>query len=444
MSASSPLRLWAGRLIERSGSAQRVDLRVADLLAAFAAGVHTGDGKALARFFGYRKDAEETIAAASAIARQSECDDIELTSCVTPGAAVIPVALAYSSENSGRIETAICRGYEAGIVCGRALGGASALPKVWPSLLAAPLMAAVTVAFMKGFDEDQLVHAMAISLAGVNGRAGRPAGAPSGRWVAFAEAVGRGIRAAEAAGRGFRGDPDLCTDEWWRTQAGHGKIDESVFVEPDWPDIDETEYKPFPIARQALCGLEAFQRILAAGADPARLESIDAVVPRLHAAMLSQPAVPDNRTSLLCNLGFQFASAAFAPELLYDPDRKGATAALVEFSRHVTVTPSDEFESEIAAGRWPARVVVRSANRMFTGEAESTSLGANQQESSRAADAARLSPRIRGDDRLVEKWRRILHGEDRRDFFENVINRQPGSHAMLWEWVKQRLAGAAA
>jgi 2-methylcitrate dehydratase PrpD len=307
--------------------------------------------------------------------------------------------------------------------------------------MAAPLMSAVTVAFMKSFDEDRLVHAMALSLAGANGRAGRPTGAPSGRWIAFAQAVGRGIWAAEAAGHGFRGDPDLCTDEWWRTQAGHNKIDESALIDPVWPHIEQTEYKPFPIARQALSGVEAFERILARGIDPSRIESIDAVVPRMHSAMLSQPAVLDSRTSLLCNLGFQFACAALAPGLLYDPDRKGATPALVEFSRHVTVTPSDEFDGDVTAGRWPARVVVHSGGEMFT------------EQSSRATDAAPLGPRGSlpsprghggGDDRLIEKWDRMLLGQDRRGFFENVVNRQTGSHAMLWEWVKQRLAGAAA
>ena len=431
MSAPSPLRLWAKRLHERSDNTQRVDVRIVDLLAAFAVGLRTREGKALVQFFAHSKSPAEKISAASAIARQSECDDIELTSCVTPGSVVIPVALAYASEYPDRIETAICRGYEAGIICGRVLGGAKALPKVWPSLLAAPLMTAVTVSFMKGFDDEQLAHAMALSLAGANGRFGRPSGSPSGRWIAFADADARGIRAAEAASHGFRGDPDLCTDEWWRAQAGHDKIDESEFVESVWPDIDDAEFKPFPIARQALSALLAFQQILTADLDVTRIQRIEAFVPRLHAAMLSQPAALDNRTSLLCNLGFQFACAAHASELLYDPDRKGATAALVEFSRRVTVTPTNEFDGEVAAGHWPARVVARSGAGTFTEE---------WKDSFRAADAARPGLRFRGKD----KWWRILHGEDRRDFFENVVNRRPGTHAMLWDWVKQRLAGAAA
>jgi len=450
---SSPLRLWAKCLVERSDRLQPVNVRITDLLAAFAAGLHTIDGKALLRFFGDRQIPAEMISATSAIARQSECDDIELTSCVTPGSAVIPAALAYVSEYPGRIETAICRGYEAGMLCGRSLGGARALPKVWPSLISAPLMTAVTVSFMMGFDEEELVHAMALSLSGANGRAGRPSGTPSGRWIAFAEAIGRGIRAAEAAGQGFRGDPDLCTDEWWRAQAGHDDVDESVFVAPAWPDVDNAEFKPFPIARQGLSGLLAFQQILTAGLDLMRIERIEAVVPRLHAAMLSQPAVLGNRTSLLCNLGFQFACAAHASVLLYDPDRKGATAALVEFSRRVIVTPTDGFDRDLAAGRWPARVVVSSGAGTFTEEWKDSFRAADlpspvglRQGARGAAGSpkfqseSRPGPRFRGED----KWWRILHGEERRDFFETVVKRRPRSHAMLWEWVKQRLAGAAA
>ena len=147
---------------------------------------------------------------------------------------------------------------------------------------------------------------------------------------------------------------------------------------------------------------------------------IEAVVPRMHLAMLSQPAVLGNRTSLLCNAGFQFACATYAPELLFDPDRKGATDTLVEFSRRVTVTPTDEFEDAVTAGRWPARVTVHAGGKSHCEYVDRTAF------------------------RAEDKWWGILHGEDRREFFENVVNLAPGSHARLWEWVKQRLAGAAA
>ncbi len=210
MSLSSPLPLWARSLLEAPAKPGATDLRTADVTAAFVAGLNTADGRALAQFYAGDAPGLAAISAVCAIARQSECDDIELSSCVTPGAVVIPVALGCAqAQPASVIETAIARGYEAGIICGRALGGAKALPKVWPTLIAAPLMAAVTTSFLRGHDREQLLHAMALSLAGINGRAGRPSGAPSGRWLVFAEAVAKGIRAADAAGAGFRGDPEL-------------------------------------------------------------------------------------------------------------------------------------------------------------------------------------------------------------------------------------------
>ncbi len=274
--------------MQRSSAPASAQLRIADLMAAFLAGLQTEDGKALVRFYQGTRSLADTISAVCAIARQSECDDIELTSCVTPGAVVIPIALAHGREaNSARFVAAICMGYEAGIILGRTLGGAKALPAVWPTLTAAPFMAAVTVSFLNGYDEERLVHAMALSVAGANGRVGRPSGTPSGRWIAFAHAVHKGIRAAEAAGQGFKGDPLLYTDEWRQTQSGYSEIDRSAFAGPGWPGVDETDYKPFPIARQAATAVEAFQNLLGTGIDPATMEAIEAVVPRMNAAILS-------------------------------------------------------------------------------------------------------------------------------------------------------------
>ena len=404
-----------------------IPLRICDALASFVAGLNSHDGQSLARLYSRAAGPSEIAAAVAAITRLSECDDIELTSCVTPGAVVIPVALAYAGENAAGVERAICRGYEAGIIIGRALGGAKALPKVWPTLIAAPVMAAVTLSFLKGYGEEQLVHAMALSLAGANGRVGRPSGTPSGRWLVFAQAVEKGIRAAQAAGQGFKGDPLLCAGDWWDLQAGHSDIDQTIFMEPLWPHIDETDFKLFPIARQAATAVEMFQNLLASGLDPKTIESVEVTVPRMNAAMLSRPAILGDRPSLLCNLGFQLACAAFAPELLYDPERRAATAALVEFSRRVTITPTDEYEHDIAFGQWPARVLVRTPGRDHVEPAGRTQLG-------HIGDHT---------EELQNKWRHMLHGEDRRDFFENVVNAPPGAHAMLWEWVKQRLAKAA-
>ena len=177
-----------------------------------------------------RADISEA-AAASAIARLSECDDIHLASCVTPGSVVIPVALAFAGKSGGEdFNRAVAAGYAAGIDLGMGIGGARALASgVWPTLVAAPLMAAVTASCAQDHDAGQLAHAMALALGGASGRLGRPAGTPSGRWFALAEAVAKGIRASEAAGRGFQGDLALISEQWLNAQAGHDAVDIGAF-----------------------------------------------------------------------------------------------------------------------------------------------------------------------------------------------------------------------
>ena len=138
------LQSWAERLLHAPWSPDVIDLHVKDTLAAFLVGVTTSDGQALSALYNARADRTESAAAASAIARLSECDDIHLPSCVTPGSVVIPVALAFTGKNSeDDFNRAVAAGYASGIRLGMGIGGAKALTGgVWPTLLAAPLMAA--------------------------------------------------------------------------------------------------------------------------------------------------------------------------------------------------------------------------------------------------------------------------------------------------------------
>src|SRR5215471_2024137 len=177
---------WAERLLHAPSSPKIVELHLKDTVAAFVAGLRTTEGKALAQFYGARRDAAELAAAAAGIARLSESDDIHLGSCVTPGAVVIPVALALAGTHGAEdFNRAVAAGYSAGLTLGIAIDGTKALEKgIWPTLLAAPIMAAVTASSMRGHNAGQLSHAIALSLAGAGGRLGRPSGTPSGRWFA--------------------------------------------------------------------------------------------------------------------------------------------------------------------------------------------------------------------------------------------------------------------
>jgi len=364
------LRSWAEQLLQETAPADVIDRHVTDIVTAFHVGLKTKEGQALAAFFGAEK-----IAAAAAIARLSECDDIHLASCVTPGAVVIPVALALGAQEFHR---AVAAGYAAGLRLGAAIGGAKALAAgVWPSLLAAPLMAAVTASCINGQNAGQLAHAMALALAGANGRPGRPIGAPSGRWFLFGEAVLRGLRASAAAGHGFRGDLELLH-----------QIDSAAPA----ASISDVGFKPFPIARQGANAVAAFRHLLAKGLDPHRIKAVEVHVPGINVALLNRPLAEDDRLSRLSNIGFQLACAGLAPELLYDAERATRDAALLQFARLVTVKPAGDLEAHLP-GRWAARVVVNTDSEQL----EETVIVAPFDADS--PDLAHV---------LDEKWRRLV------------------------------------
>lgn len=416
------LQSWAEQLLKTPSSPDIIGLHVMDTVAAFLAGVRTKEGESLRELYGGESDISERVAAAAAITRLSECDDIHLPSCVTPGAVVIPVALALGAVGDD-FDRAVAAGYAAGLSLGMGIGGAKALAAgVWPTLLAAPLMAAVTASRLSGHDQDRLAHAMALALAGTSGRLGRPIGAPSGRWFLLGEAVLRGLRASKAAGYGFRGDLALLSKPWLTAQAGHDAVDIGTFDSSAPASIKDVGYKPFPIARQGANAVVAFQNLLVKGLDPQRIATIEVFVPAMNAALLTRPVLDDDRLSRLSNIGFQLACAALAPEMLYDPERAASPAAsILQLAGRVSVSPASDLEAHLPH-RWAARVVVNTDSQRLE---ETVIVAAFDY------DAPNLSQLLR------DKWRRLLPQElwDSLDSVESPA----GSHdrILLWDWVER-------
>lgn len=419
------LQSLAEHLLRAPCPSDVINLHVTDALAAFFIGARTAEGRALSRFYRARADRAERAAAAAAIARLSECDGIHLASCVTPGAVVIPVALAFADGSSADdFDRAVSAGYAAGLRLGTAIGGAEALAAgVWPTLLAAPLMAAVTASCLRGHNRDQLVHAMALALAGANGRLGRPVGSSSGRWFLLAEAVLKGLRASEAAEHGFRGDVSLLSKPWLAAQAGHDDV-EMAALEASAPaqSIFEVDFKPFPIARQGANAIIAFQNLLHGGLDPDRIEAIEVFVPTMNVPLLSRRASDDDRLSRLCDIGFQLGFAALAPDMLDDAERAPRPdVPLAEFARRVSVAPSADLDAHLP-NHWAAKVVVVAGRDRF----EETVIGTPFDH-----DAPNLARH------LGEKWRRLLAPEDSRALFSDAASDQPG---ILWQQVERRVS----
>src|SRR5258708_5337121 len=135
------LRSWADHLSATPWRQDVIEFHVADTVAAFLAGIRTREGQALACLGKGRTDVADLSSLAAAVVRLTECDDIHLASCITPGSVVVPVALALAGNCSMAVfARAIAAGYAAGITFGLAIGGTKALAEgVWPTLCAAPL-----------------------------------------------------------------------------------------------------------------------------------------------------------------------------------------------------------------------------------------------------------------------------------------------------------------
>ena len=404
------LRQWADRLLQASASPDVIELHIKDVAVAFLTGLRTNDGQLFTRHVKQSADPVELVAAMSAITRLSECDDIHLASCVTPGAIVIPIALALAADHSeDTITRAISAGYAAGIGLGTAIGGASALARgIWPTLLAAPAMAAATASCLTSRDPERLARAIRLALPVSNGRIGNPAT----RWSQLALTVSHGMRAAEAAHRGERSDIDRLPD------------DADIAAFESAASIATVGFKPFPIARQGANAVVAFQHLLAKGDGHRRIDSIEVFVPSINTTLLNRPVSENDRLSRLCNMGLQIAGAALTPNLLYDPERIAQTDVL-DFARRVTVTAASDLESHWP-NRWAARVAIGAGGEQHV----ETVIQAPFDH-----DAPSL-PQF-----LQQKWRRMLSEED----FTLLNLGQPASapYATLWQQIERRLRTTA-
>lgn len=306
-------------------TAEAVRLHTIDTLAALEIGIRTGEGRAIANHYG---DGDEAMAAAgmAAVARFSECDDIEVPSCLTPGSIAVPVALLWALDPN-HFDRAVEAGYGVGLALARACGGVEALAKgVWPTLLAAPAIAAVTAAVARGMDDEETVQALALSLSGHSGRAGRPGGEPSGRWLVLGEAVLKGCRAVKAVRAGFEGDAELISPQWLATQTEPDLADPVCLDEVPRDAVRQVGLKPFICARQGANAIEALRRLLAQGIDVAEIASIEVYLPPAAVPVVTRPLDLGNRLSKIAHLGLQLSIVVNEPDRLGDVQRKAPFA----------------------------------------------------------------------------------------------------------------------
>jgi 2-methylcitrate dehydratase PrpD len=322
-------------------------LRFADSVGALVIGSRTREGKALAALYGGRTGA----AYMAATMRLTELDDIDLLTCTTPSAVVVPVVL-DEARRTQATPAAVARGLQAGYVTtARAAvgaGGIEALARgVWPTLAVAPIGAAAASAAMRGLPPDRRAAAMRLGLARSVGRAGATIAPLPSRWWLFGESVAAGIAAAAAAEAGFTADTHL-----------DGPY-AAIFAAGDGDTCGSISQKGFPTARQGANALVAFRDLLREERlDPQTIARVEVEVPPPCVRVISQPLDNANRLMVISNVGFQFGAAAFAPELLTDADRPGPfPAEVLAFVPRVSVAPSAALEAAFPR-EWGARVVV--------------------------------------------------------------------------------------
>lgn len=335
--------------------------RTADALAALRVAQATQEGGALgAQFSG---DAQ--LAGDAAVIRYSECDPINVPTCLTSDAITVPIALALARDGAHYLRS-VAGGTAVGLRLARAVGGVEALNKgVWPSLFAAPAVAAVTAARARGAEERVVAAALALALGGVSGRAGRPDGFPSGRWILFGEAVLKGLRAVDAALAGATGDPDLANGEWLAAQATPGTMDASA-LSGSGQSQDSMGLKPYVAARQGMTAIAAFQDLLAQGIDPATIKTIEVALPSTCLDVVCRPVNAGNRLSAVANLPLALGLVAYAPQMLLNIARDGPVPqSAKDLARRVMVT-GDPTLDRGAEGIWPAVLTVSSERGKFT------------------------------------------------------------------------------
>jgi 2-methylcitrate dehydratase PrpD len=302
--------------------------------------------------------------------RLTECDDIDVISCTTPGSVVVPAAFAAVALG-GVTPHAFTAGIVAGYQVMTALGAAADGPSIvyaarWPTYFGAAMTAAATVGKIIGLSEERLLHALAIAATMTTGSAGRISGNPTSRWLTLGCAVQSGISAALGAQAGLLGDEAVfaaCLD-----------LDPQRVAQVDCTSlaIERTGLKPYHTSRQGLAATEAFAAILRDEAvDAESIEAIVVTVPAQYRAMIDRAKRPRSKTESR-GIHYQLALAAFYPEELYDIERaelRTADPRVLHLIDAVTVTASEAM-SAVYPRVWPGAVRVKTAHGTFEREVQ--------------------------------------------------------------------------
>lgn len=346
-------------------------LHVFDSAAAIHAGAKSAEGKTTDGVFRrlYPGGGPAAEAARLCVAgRLTECDDIDIWSCTTPGVVVLAVALAATELTNVSPQTfteAVVAGYHVMANLGTAANGPLIVYGArWPTFLCGAVTAATVLGKVLGLSEERLLHALAIAASMTTGMAGRITTEPTSRWLTLGCAVQAGMAAAIGAAGGLQGDDaifgacfDLDLDRF------------AAWTSPP-PAIDRISIKPYHSSRQALATTDAFKHLIAEEAiDGASIEDVAVFCQGQYAAMIDRVKAPRSKGETR-SIRYQLALAAFYPDELYDIERAVIHTDEPQVARlmnGVTVTASEALTA-LYPRLWAGTVRVRTAKGTFERE----------------------------------------------------------------------------
>jgi 2-methylcitrate dehydratase PrpD len=351
---------------------EAVRLHVIDTVAALIASTTTAEGQALLRYRAASTsptDMPRDLMSLCALARLSEIDSIHLAAMITPGAVVIPGALAMAAarpeRDAGVLIEAIVAGMEAMIRLGLSLDGPSILYRgIWPTYIAAPFGMAAVASRLLRLDAAQTTHALALALTYAAPGVGHHNAATTARWLSAGQAACNGLAAAQAALAGFTSDVALLDGGFFAGVFGVTPKPSALTDNlGERAAILELSYKPWCAARQTMPATQALREIIAGGVAPDSIRAVTASIVPAHRRMVDHGVAPGDRASYLTSVQYNMAVAAIAPQLAdaLSPAPETVPDAVHDFMRSITVEPDDALAADYPRV-WPAHVVVTTAS----------------------------------------------------------------------------------
>jgi 2-methylcitrate dehydratase PrpD len=307
-------------------------------------------------------------------ARLTETDDIDIASCVTPGAVIVPSALSvgyFVGARGKEFMEAILSGYELMTRLGSSFNGAEIIYQgIWPTYLFGAVGVASVVSKILGLNPDQIKNALAIALSLSSGLSGRIKGEYTSRWLTLGCAIHNGILSSFSASRGFLGDPNILDRSFQSIYGLSFKKDILLEGLGKSFQIEKINIKPYCTARQALSSIEAFRYLIKKyHINPEKIDEIEVNVPRQYSLMIDRKDFPEDRSGSIVSIQYQLAISAFYEDDLFDIERKFLRDEykIRNFMGKIKVIASEHL-TKIYPNKWSGKILLKTSDKKYEHE----------------------------------------------------------------------------